>query len=119
MYELSNAAQAWLRQPLPKFRGLSRLVSLARLAPLFACAGVLTTSLPAAGQAEPAPAPEAPPAAPEAPPAEAAPPAAEAAPPAEASPPAAEAAPATPEGSAAAPAAPEGSAEPLPEGEED
>jgi iron complex outermembrane receptor protein len=42
-------------------------LSLARLAPLFACAGVLTTSLPAAAQEQPAPPPEAPPEAPPAP----------------------------------------------------
>jgi iron complex outermembrane receptor protein len=42
----------------PWHGGLTRLVSLARLVPL-ACAGVLTTSLPAAAQnADPAPAPE-------------------------------------------------------------
>jgi iron complex outermembrane receptor protein len=70
----------------------SFVVSLARLAPLVAGAGVLTTTLPAAAQAEPAPAPEASPQAPS--------PAPEAS--AEAT---------------AAPAAPEGNAEtePLPE----
>jgi iron complex outermembrane recepter protein len=116
-----------------------RLASLARLAPLFACAGVLTTSVPAAAQTQPAPAPAAPPApapeappapapetppapAPEAPPAPApeAPPApAPEAPPAPDAPPAPEASAAAPapaaEGSPAASPAEEATAEPLPE----
>jgi iron complex outermembrane receptor protein len=43
-------------RPLPWLGGLARLVSHARFAPLVACAGVLTTSLPAAARDEPAPA---------------------------------------------------------------
>ena len=43
---------------VPWLGGTARLVSLARFAPLVACAGVLTTTLPAAAQGEPAPAPE-------------------------------------------------------------
>jgi iron complex outermembrane recepter protein len=39
--------------------GAFRLLSLAQLAPLFACAGVLSISVPAAAQAEPSPPPEA------------------------------------------------------------
>jgi len=75
------------RRALPGWRIVSQagFVSLARLAPLVACAGVLTIAAPAGAQAEPAPAPEAtPPASPEATPvAPAAPPegSAEAAPP--------------------------------------
>jgi iron complex outermembrane receptor protein len=85
----------------PSLGGPARLGTVAHLAPLFACAAVLTTALPASAQAEPAPAPEA---APETPP-----PAPEASP---------EAPPPAPEASAeAASPAPEGSAEaePLPE----
>lgn len=110
------ATQKWLREPAAPTDSVQawrpcRLdcgsvaprngLAFARLAQLVACAGVLTTALPAAAQAEPAPAPEASP--------EASPPAAEQSP--EASPPA-------PEASAEPSApAPEGSleVEPLPE----
>ena len=90
--------------------GAFRLVSLARLASLFVCTGVLTSSLPAAAQAEPAPPAEASPPAPapdevspEAPPA-----------PAEVS---AEAPPAPTEVSPEAEAQPEDQAEVVEEGE--
>ena len=102
--------QPWRLAPSASWLGSpARLVSLARLAPLVACAGVLTATLPAAAQDEPAPAPEESP--------EASPPAPEESP--EASPPAAEespeATPPPPEGSLeATPPAPEGEA--LPEG---
>ncbi|HTV20996.1 MAG TPA: TonB-dependent receptor [Polyangiaceae bacterium] len=76
--------------------------AIARLAPLFACAGVLTSTLPAAAQAQPAPAPEEPPTAPSPAP--------------EASPEPAPTAPAEVSPEAAAPAAEAGAeAEPLPE----
>ena len=83
--------------PGPWLGAMARLVPLARLAPLVACAGVLTTALPAAAQDEPAPPSET-----------------------EASP---EASPPPPEESAEASAAPseesppEGSPEAVPEGE--
>src|SRR5262245_24766470 len=88
-----------------------RLLSLARLAPLFVCAGVLTSSLPAAAQAQPAPPTEASPeAAPAAAPAnpEASPAAAEASP---------ESAPATAPASSAAEPQPDESIETVQDGE--
>jgi iron complex outermembrane receptor protein len=56
----------WLRDvgAPPSLRGHARPLSLAHFAPLIACAGVVTSTLPAAAQAEPAPAPEASPPAP-------------------------------------------------------
>jgi iron complex outermembrane receptor protein len=106
MNKSSFAAENRLREPgapadSDQARSLCRLSSLTRLAPLVAFTGVLTATLPAAAQAEPAPAPEAGPEAP--------------APAPEASPEAA--APSAPEATAAAPGTPEGTAEaePLPE----
>jgi iron complex outermembrane receptor protein len=98
--EAGALSASWLGSP-------ARFVSLARLAPLVACAGVLSTTLPAAAQAEPAPeaSPPAPP-----PPAEAAPP--------EASPPPAEASPpASPPPAASAEASPQPAPEASPEAE--
>jgi iron complex outermembrane receptor protein len=93
MNKSSIAVHKRLREPgalsAPRLGGTALLVSLARLAPLVACAGVLTTPLPAAAQAEPAP------------PAEETP---EAAPPPEGTP---EASPSPPEGTS--------EAEPVPE----
>ena len=89
-------------------KSCKRVVPLSRLAPLVACAGVLTSTVPAAAQAEPAPPPATSP--------EPSPPAASPEP----SPPAAstDASPTAPAANAeASPAAPEGSpeAEPVPE----
>jgi iron complex outermembrane receptor protein len=61
MKEPGALPRSWLGGP-------GRLLSLARIAPLATCAGVLTTTLPAAAQAEPAPAREASPTASPAPP---------------------------------------------------
>jgi iron complex outermembrane receptor protein len=109
-----TSQEPWcLAPPGPRLAGPARFLRLARLAPVVACAGVLTTSLSAAAQAEPAaPPPEGS--------AETSPTAPEGSPEASPAPPAGsgEASPTPPAGSGeASPAPPDSSteAEPLPE----